>query len=147
MLCLQCSRATALRPAKFLLESLPRQSAPLNATSQLRTFSHLLQRRAAPTPTLSSSILPRLLQQQTPTTTTTITAQSTPTTTITATALSLTSTRPFSASAALGGPRDTYRPSRRVQKRRHGYLARLKSQSGRKILARRRAKGRKYLSW
>ncbi|KAK2805463.1 hypothetical protein FQN51_000289 [Onygenales sp. PD_10] len=146
MLCLQCSRATALRPAKFLLESLPRQSAPLNTTTQLRTFSHLLQRRAAPTPTLSS-ILPRLLQQQTPTTTTTITAQSTPTTTIAATALSLTSTRPFSASAALGGPRDTYRPSRRVQKRRHGYLARLKSQSGRKILARRRAKGRKYLSW
>ncbi|KAJ6475203.1 ribosomal protein L34-domain-containing protein [Mycena vitilis] len=39
-----------------------------------------------------------------------------------------------------------YQPSQRVRKRRHGFLARKKSAGGRKILARRRAKGRKYLS-
>ncbi|KAL5003881.1 ribosomal protein L34-domain-containing protein [Aspergillus recurvatus] len=55
--------------------------------------------------------------------------------------------RSFSASASFGGKRATYNPSRRVQKRRHGFLARLRSKSGQKILARRRAKGRKSLSW
>ncbi|KAJ7647454.1 ribosomal protein L34-domain-containing protein [Roridomyces roridus] len=39
-----------------------------------------------------------------------------------------------------------YQPSQRVRKRRHGFLARKRSAGGRKILARRRAKGRKYLS-
>ncbi|KAF8532512.1 ribosomal protein L34, partial [Gautieria morchelliformis] len=39
-----------------------------------------------------------------------------------------------------------YQPSQRVRKRRHGFLARLRSRTGKKILARRRAKGRKYLS-
>ncbi|GAA5988381.1 hypothetical protein JCM10908_003539 [Rhodotorula pacifica] len=39
-----------------------------------------------------------------------------------------------------------YQPSQRVRKRRHGFLARKKSKGGRKILMRRFAKGRKYLS-
>ncbi|KAF8530465.1 ribosomal protein L34-domain-containing protein [Hysterangium stoloniferum] len=39
-----------------------------------------------------------------------------------------------------------YKPSQRVRKRRHGYLARKRSKSGMKILARRRAKGRKFLT-
>nr|GAT57706.1 predicted protein [Mycena chlorophos] len=39
-----------------------------------------------------------------------------------------------------------YQPSQRVRKRRHGFLARKRGAGGRKILARRRAKGRKYLS-
>ncbi|KAL4798922.1 ribosomal protein L34-domain-containing protein [Aspergillus venezuelensis] len=56
-------------------------------------------------------------------------------------------TRSFSASAAPGAPRKTYNPSRRVQKRRHGFLARLRTKNGREILKRRRAKGRKALSW
>lgn len=55
--------------------------------------------------------------------------------------------RSFSASAPLGVKRDTYNPSRRVQKRRHGFLARLRTRGGRKILQRRRKKGRKNMSW
>ncbi|PLN83038.1 ribosomal protein L34-domain-containing protein [Aspergillus taichungensis] len=61
--------------------------------------------------------------------------------------LSLLQTRSFSASATLAGKRATYNPSRRVQKRRHGFLARLRSRGGRMIIQRRRAKGRKSLSW
>ncbi|KAJ5143661.1 Ribosomal protein L34 [Penicillium bovifimosum] len=56
-------------------------------------------------------------------------------------------TRSFSASASLGVRRVTFRPSRRVQKRRHGYLARKKDRNGRKTLIRRTLKGRKELSW
>ncbi|KAF8993717.1 ribosomal protein L34-domain-containing protein [Cyathus striatus] len=39
-----------------------------------------------------------------------------------------------------------YQPSQRKRKRKHGFLARKRSLGGRKILLRRLAKGRKYLS-
>ncbi|KAG0276596.1 hypothetical protein BGZ95_007315 [Linnemannia exigua] len=39
-----------------------------------------------------------------------------------------------------------YQPSQRVRKRRHGFLARMKSRGGRKIIHNRLLKGRKYLS-
>ena len=40
----------------------------------------------------------------------------------------------------------TYQPSNLKRKRRHGFLARLRSVGGRKVLKRRRLKGRRKLS-
>lgn len=39
-----------------------------------------------------------------------------------------------------------YQPSQRKRKRKHGFLARLKSKGGRKMLARRKAHGRRFIS-
>ncbi|KAJ5881886.1 uncharacterized protein N7529_000558 [Penicillium soppii] len=113
------------------LSQIPRQNTPSMLSS--RSFSSLLS-----TPT-------RFQPQSFGRITTPTTALSSPLSSLLSQAPQ--QTRSFSASASLGVRRVTFRPSRRVQKRRHGYLARKKDRNGRKTLVRRILKGRKELSW
>ncbi|KAK0728135.1 hypothetical protein B0T26DRAFT_696953 [Lasiosphaeria miniovina] len=149
----------ALQPARAQLVAVPRATRPIAvavAARATRTFSHLPSLR--PTTLLSSSFsspvfrvtqtpLARLppcysspsILQQTGTSASAL-ADVVPKSSISA--------HPALAATQIRcGPRATMSGhSRLIQKRRHGFLSRIRTKKGRKLLARRRDKGRKRLS-
>lgn len=122
-------------PQTSLFQAIP--SIATTTTATTRPFSSALSR-------ISNQQQQQSLQT---TTTTSISTFRTSLSSPLASTTALQQSRSFSASAALGAKRDTYNPSRRVQKRRHGFLARLRTRSGRKVLQRRKLRGKKALSW
>ncbi|KAF1982347.1 hypothetical protein K402DRAFT_384739 [Aulographum hederae CBS 113979] len=107
-----------------------------------RPFSHISPRRPAISIPARSTIQPSV--------TDTASLDSTPSTSMAQPILDLMpkiSSHPsLLATQVRNGPRDTYDPSHFVRKRRHGFLSRVKTRTGRAILKRRRAKGRKNMS-
>lgn len=115
-----------------VLTNQPRPYSTPTTTIPIRTYSSALSRPQSPfsaSLSPSASRRPSALQSQPP-------SERLPS-----------QSRSFSATAFLSAKRRTYNPSRKVQKRRHGFLARLRTRGGRKVLANRRLKGRKALTW
>ncbi|SPQ21831.1 7263c1e5-eda7-4f66-b1b7-a70bef964ee0 [Thermothielavioides terrestris] len=151
-------QAALRRPTARLLPrcALPTSSCPAAA----RPFSNLPTLRPTilhPSTTTTVFRAPNqtLLSSPTLTTTTTTTTAAAEAGCQTTLLLDLLPKRAITSHPALAGcasqircgPRPTMaRATRLIQKRRHGFLSRVKTQSGRKTLARRKAKGRKRLS-
>ena len=112
-------RNSACRPASHSITCARTTSMPI---AYARTASSLSARLRSPSPILSMARHALLPQRQ----------------------------MPFHI-PQLGGVRFTtygseYQPSQRKRKRKHGFLARLRSRTGKKVLARRRAKGKTAVS-
>ncbi|GAB7340618.1 hypothetical protein MBLNU457_7023t1 [Dothideomycetes sp. NU457] len=138
MLCLRCSfqrlalntrttTQTLSKPTTSLLRSSQPQSRTLTSLT-----SPLLRRPQLPRSNLESP-------------TTSILAQ-TPFPSAGSQSNGLALTGLGAATQVRGAKRDTYDPSNLVRKRRHGFLSRARTRLGKKLLKRRRLKGRSSLS-
>ncbi|KAJ5227179.1 uncharacterized protein N7469_007185 [Penicillium citrinum] len=142
MLCFRCRAVPSLRASVSTPRALMNSASPFAVQSKAttsafsaRSFSStLLSTPVRPQQSQVLSRLPSTTLSATPSVSSLLSQQSQ-------------QSRAFSATAHLGVKRNTYNPSRRVQKRRSGFLARNKSQKGRLVLIRRRLKGRKAMSW
>ncbi|KAH7077163.1 ribosomal protein L34-domain-containing protein [Paraphoma chrysanthemicola] len=136
--CLRLAARPASSATTFLRPSLTRTIAPqrLSQPSQSRFLSLLSPHR------------PQLTQMHRAS----LPAPGTPTSLLSSTSETLDLMGKISAHPGLGsmqircGPRDTYNPSHLVRKRRHGFLSRIRTKKGRKLLMRRLKKGRWNLS-
>ncbi|KAK5173624.1 uncharacterized protein LTR77_002305 [Saxophila tyrrhenica] len=126
MFCTRCLRsafAAPIRTATSTLRQLPKPSP--QASRPLSILSRLPTRPTLPTSSFSA-----------------------PSTTLPG-ALPTSSTQPAPQQLALQvrtAIRDTYNPSHRIRKRRHGFLSRARTRTGRRTLKRRMAKKRSTLS-
>ncbi|PNY29553.1 50S ribosomal protein L34 [Tolypocladium capitatum] len=124
------------------MQSLARLARPLLAkplSSGPRSFTTLSPLRPSLTPTRRPGCMAGFTP--TPTTTTTAAADVVPTGAV--------SSHPALSGLQLRfGPRNTMNGhTRLVQKRRHGFLYRMRSKTGRRIILRRKMKGRRHVAW
>ncbi|KAK4157639.1 hypothetical protein C8A00DRAFT_11590 [Chaetomidium leptoderma] len=141
-------QAALRRPTAQLI---PRcTSTTLTTPMTNRTFSHLPTLRPTMTPSPSPifrAANQTLLTRQGPTTMTAMTNMEGPLDVIAKSSISAHPALAGVASQIRCGPRATMAgASRLIQKRRHGFLSRIRTIGGRKTLMRRRAKGRKRLA-
>ncbi|KAF1920122.1 ribosomal protein L34-domain-containing protein [Ampelomyces quisqualis] len=137
--CLRIAARPATSASTLLRPSTTRAAAPhrLSIPLQPRAFSVLAPRRPTLARTCSPSTLP---------------APGASTALLRPSSETLDLAGKISAHPGLGsmqircGPRDTYNPSHLVRKRRHGFLSRIRTKKGRKVLMRRIKKGRWNLS-
>ena len=138
-------QATLLRQVRTLSRNLPALAV---ASSQLTRF----RRR---TFTTLSPLRPSLTPLRRPSAFTSFTPAPTPATSTGAAIADVVPTGAVSSHPSLAGalqmrfdPRNTMNGhTRLVQKRRHGFLYRMKTKTGRRILLRRRLKGRRNVAW
>ncbi|KAF2429941.1 hypothetical protein EJ08DRAFT_634817 [Tothia fuscella] len=135
MICTRCLRNPFGAPVRSRISASAINSVsgrPLRTPSTPRAFSILCTRRPrilasmsnTPSPSISSTLI-------------------TPTLDL----LPKISSHPSLAGIQVrNGPRDTFNPSHRVRKRRHGFLSRIKTRKGRNTLKRRLSKSRSKLS-
>lgn len=145
MLCLRCTRRLACSlpwpryQSHALPKSLPSKRSVFLPSPAQRSKPHLIHLSNFRTYTTLPLTRPRILSSPTSLTS----SKTSPTLDL----LPKISTHPSLLATQLrNGPRNTYDPSHRVRKRRHGFLSRKKSRTGRATLVRRRQKRRSTLS-
>ena len=154
MRCIRCSFQRLALTTRATASTLSKPTTSLLRSSYVLDSLHFCQKakpyRQIQSRTLTSLTSPLLRRPQLPRTN-----LESPTTSILA-QTSFPSASPQSNGSALAGlgtatqvrgaKRDTYDPSHLVRKRRHGFLSRVKTRLGRKLLKRRKLKGRTTLS-